>query len=97
MSFQRWSSLNVGAHQNFHAAVGRYKAFADLLSSDGCVVIPNQQPFTGDRHAQAQVLVITNATRKPGKSASAPKPNVTASKNGFVMGRRSVRASTSRS
>ena len=34
------------AHHNFHTAGGRYKPFADLMTSDGYVVIPNREKFS---------------------------------------------------
>src|SRR5262245_36982417 len=34
------------AHNNFHTATGRYKPFADLITSDGYRVRPGIAPFT---------------------------------------------------
>ena len=34
------------AHHNFHTASGRYKPFAELITSDGYQVIPNREKFT---------------------------------------------------
>ena len=34
------------AHHNFHTAGGRYKPFADLMTSDGYEVIPNREKFS---------------------------------------------------
>jgi hypothetical protein len=49
------------AHHNFHTAAGRYKPFVDLISNDGCQVVPNRQIFTQDSLEGFQVLVIANA------------------------------------
>ena len=49
------------AHHNFHTATGRYKAFADLIASDGYRVTSNQKKFTPALLADYQVLVIANA------------------------------------
>jgi hypothetical protein len=53
------------AHNNFHTASGRYKPFADLVSSDGYQVIPNKQKFTKESLAGCDVLVISNALGAP--------------------------------
>ena len=53
------------AHNNFHTASGRYKPFADLISSDGYQVIPNKQKFTKESLAGCDVLVISNALGAP--------------------------------
>lgn len=49
------------AHHNFHTATGRYRPFADVLRRDGYVVASNEQPFTLETLARADVLVIANA------------------------------------
>jgi hypothetical protein len=49
------------AHFNFHTASGRYKPFADTLTSDGCVVTPNTQKFTKESLNGCDILVISNA------------------------------------
>ena len=49
------------AHNNFHTASGRYKPFADLITSDGYQVIPNKQKFTKALLEGCDVLVISNA------------------------------------
>ena len=53
------------AHNNFHTAGGRYKPFADLITSDGYQVIPNKQKFSKETLAGADVLVISNALGAP--------------------------------
>ena len=49
------------AHNNFHTASGRYKPFADLITSDGYAVVPNKQKFTPAALKGFDVLVIANA------------------------------------
>lgn len=49
------------AHFNFHTSTGRYKAFADLITNDGCVVKPNKEKFSKDSLAGFDILVISNA------------------------------------
>jgi hypothetical protein len=49
------------AHNNFHTATGRYKPFADLITSDGYAVTPNKQKFTPDALKGYDILVISNA------------------------------------
>ena len=49
------------AHHNFHTASGRYKPFADLISSDGYEVTPNKKKFSKDALRGCDVLVISNA------------------------------------
>ena len=49
------------AHHNFHTTGGRYKVFADLMSSDGYKVTPNLEPFTPSKLAGFEILVIANA------------------------------------
>jgi hypothetical protein len=53
------------AHNNFHTASGRYKPFADLVTSDGYVVTPNKLKFTRDALKGSDVLVISNALGAP--------------------------------
>ncbi len=49
------------AHHNFHTASGRYKPFADLITSDGCVITPNTAKFTAKSLKGYDVLIIANA------------------------------------
>lgn len=49
------------AHHNFHTASGRYKPFADLIASDGCVITPNRQKFTAKSLKGYDLLIIANA------------------------------------
>lgn len=49
------------AHNNFHTSSGRYKPFADLISSDGYRVVPNKEKFSSARLKGYRILVISNA------------------------------------
>jgi hypothetical protein len=49
------------AHHNFHTSTGRYRAFAGLVTHDGCVVTPGTQPFAAASLAGYDLLVIANA------------------------------------
>jgi hypothetical protein len=49
------------AHNNFHTSGGRYKPFADLITSDGYRVVANRKPFTKETLGSFKVLVIANA------------------------------------
>ncbi|MCA1631643.1 MAG: hypothetical protein LC785_09985 [Acidobacteria bacterium] len=53
------------AHNNFHTAGGRYKPFADLITSDGYAVTPNRVKFTRDALKGFNILVISNALGAP--------------------------------
>src|ERR687894_2352332 len=53
------------AHNNFHTASGRYKPFADLITSDGYLITPNSKPFTAETLKPFDVLVISNALGAP--------------------------------
>lgn len=53
------------AHNNFHTASGRYKPFADLITSDGYAVAPNKQKLNKESLARFDVLVISNALGAP--------------------------------
>jgi hypothetical protein len=53
------------AHNNFHTAGGRYKAFADLIRSDGYTVTPGTEKFTKESLRGYEVLVISNALGAP--------------------------------
>ena len=58
------------AHNNFHTAGGRYKPFADLITSDGYRVSPNTQKFTKRILAEYDILVIANPLGAPVESAA---------------------------
>ncbi|HJR06889.1 MAG TPA: hypothetical protein VJ842_06510 [Pyrinomonadaceae bacterium] len=57
------------AHNNFHTASGRYKPFADLITSDGYVITPNSKPFTAESLKPFDILVISNALGAPAMNA----------------------------
>jgi hypothetical protein len=49
------------AHNNFHTASGRYKAFQQVLVSDGHTVKPNRKSFTLNGLKNTEILVVANA------------------------------------
>jgi hypothetical protein len=49
------------AHNNFHTTTGRYKPFADLITSDGYHIVRNRKPFARSALDTFKVLVIANA------------------------------------
>jgi len=49
------------AHNNFHTSTGRYKPFADLISSDGYQITPNKEKFSKATLKGHRILVISNA------------------------------------
>ena len=53
------------AHNNFHTATGRYKPFADLITSDGYRVTPNRQKLTREALKGYDILVTANALGAP--------------------------------
>ena len=53
------------AHNNFHTASGRYKPFADLVTSDGYQVTPNKQKFSAATLKGFDILIIANAMGAP--------------------------------
>src|SRR5260221_1540739 len=50
---------------NLHAASGRYKPFADLITNDGYQVTPNKQKFSAETLKGYEILVISNALGAP--------------------------------
>jgi len=58
------------AHNNFHTADGRYKPFADLITSDGYRITPNRQPFTAAALKPFDILIISNALGAPQMNAA---------------------------
>lgn len=52
------------AHSNFHTTTGRYKPFAQVLTSDGYTVKAGKEKFTLEYLKQADILVISNALDK---------------------------------
>ncbi len=66
------------AHHNFHTAGGRYKAFADLVASDGYRVTPNRRAFSEETLAGHDLLVVANALGAEGQAhPDAAKPAFT--------------------
>ena len=53
------------AHNNFHTAGGRYKPFADLITSDGYQVTSNKEKFSAQVLKGSDILVISNALGAP--------------------------------
>ena len=53
------------AHNNFHTAGGRYKPFADLITSDGYQVSPNKEKLSAQVLKGFDILVISNALGAP--------------------------------
>ncbi|HEY9401694.1 MAG TPA: hypothetical protein VIQ24_03295 [Pyrinomonadaceae bacterium] len=58
------------AHNNVHTASGLYKPFADLVTNDGYLIVPNKEKFQPGTLAGYDVLVIVNATGPRGQRAS---------------------------
>ena len=66
------SFLNDEAHNNFHTINGRYKAFSQVLESDGYTVKPSKEKFTLEYLKQADILVISNALDKNRRDYNPP-------------------------
>jgi hypothetical protein len=60
------------AHNNFHTADGRFKPFAQVLTSDGYTVKASQEKFTLEYLKQADILVIANALDKKRRDFTPP-------------------------
>ena len=60
------------AHRNFHTSTGRYRPFAQLITSDGYRVTPNTQPFSATSLEGYELLVIANAGCPGWDSTSGP-------------------------
>src|SRR5829696_8249260 len=58
------------AHANFHTMDGRYAPFAKLLANDGYRVAGHSAPFTAQSLADADLLVISNATAPDGAESA---------------------------
>jgi len=73
------------AHNNFHTASGRYKPFADLITSDGYQVVPNKELFSAATLKGYRILVISNAIGAPQMNdAAASNSAFTESENDAV-------------
>ena len=55
------------AHNNIHTASGLYKPFADLITNDGYMVVPNKEKFSAQALAGCDILVIANAAGPRGQ------------------------------
>jgi hypothetical protein len=74
------------AHRNFHTAIGRYKPFADLMTSDGFLVVRNTGLLNNQILARYAILVIANAmAASRGSSAGASKSAFTEDECSFVQ------------
>jgi hypothetical protein len=80
-AFRRWHPrvLFDAAHHEVHRIDATYKAFADLVRNDGCVIEVRDRPFGRERLAAYDVLVIAGALGAPlGDAAKAKEPAFTA-------------------
>ena len=65
------------AHNNYHTAEGRYKAFADVVRGDGFVFRSNLEKFSAESLAKCTVVVIANPANDEnaiGKTWAYPHP-----------------------
>ncbi|NQZ80170.1 MAG: DUF4350 domain-containing protein [Colwellia sp.] len=60
------------AHNNLHKINGRFKAFSQVLTSDGYTVKPSKEKFTLEYLKQADILVIVNALDKKRRDYNPP-------------------------
>jgi uncharacterized protein (DUF2249 family) len=60
------------AHNNLHKINGRFKPFAQVLTSDGYTVKASKEKFTLDYLKQADILVIVNALDKKRRDYNPP-------------------------
>jgi hypothetical protein len=60
------------AHNNLHKTNGRFKPFAQILTSDGYTVKPSKEKFTLEYLKQADILVIVNALDKKRRDYTPP-------------------------
>jgi hypothetical protein len=58
------------AHNNADKSSGRYKPFADLITSDGYTVVPNTAGFSKSALAGVEVLAVVNASGPPEQRGS---------------------------
>jgi hypothetical protein len=65
------------AHNNYHTAGGRYKPFADLITSDGYRVSSNKEKFAKKTLEGFDILVIANAASAKGFARSITDPAFT--------------------
>ena len=62
------------AHFNVHTSQGTYKAFVDLMTSDGCEILANSKPFSAETLEGYAVLITSNAR---GSAQRSEKPAFT--------------------
>src|SRR4030095_7910376 len=74
------------AHFNLYAAGGRYKPFADLVTSDGYRVVRTRAPFTAQSLMGSEVLVIVNAGSAQPEAADRSKLAFTNDECSIVRG-----------
>ena len=60
------------AHNNADTSSGRYKPFADLLTSDGYSVVPNKGSFSKKALVGTKVVVVVNASGPLGQRDQSP-------------------------
>lgn len=60
------------AHNNADTSAGRYKPFADLITSDGYSVVPGKRSFSKTALNGYEVLVIVNAAGPESKREASP-------------------------
>lgn len=61
-------------HHNFHTSTGRYKPFADALTKDGYIIIPNKQKITPEVLIGYDVFVCSNASSSEPDSSGRRSP-----------------------
>lgn len=66
-------------HNNFHTINGRYRAFSQILQSDGYQIMPNLTRFTETNFDEIKILVIANA-----EADGVTHPIVTPTKSAFT-------------
>lgn len=57
------------AHHNFHTIATRYAAFANVLTTDGYTVQPNEKDFSAEQLKKAKILVVANAVHESDTTA----------------------------
>jgi hypothetical protein len=73
-------------HHNFHTSTGRYKPFADVLTKDGYIIIPNKQKITPEILIGYDVFVCSNASSSEPDSLGrrSPLPAFTAEEGQYL-------------
>ncbi|HYG02265.1 MAG TPA: hypothetical protein VD927_07440 [Chryseosolibacter sp.] len=70
------------AHYNIHTSTGTYSPFVNLITNDGCIVKPNNEPFANHVLDGFDILVISNA--KGGDHNFKYRPAFTESESNIV-------------